>query len=255
MSNREALERLPLRIDDDVVSALPTLFGSIPGLKTFKLFTIRHLAPLRQRLLANPELASLAEPVPRPLGGRSPVRWTSVLEPAAISRLSSGAVNALLQGACLHASSQGALKSEDISVRTVSPDDLRRRIEALPSDAMLAMSSGVVGQANRTMHLPMLDLALPFSRDNTRVVAELAAFFGMPSAIFSSGNSYHYYGLHLQTAAQYFHDFLPRALLLAPLVDARWVAHQLQDMLATLRISPHLTGGQTPRLVATTGSL
>ncbi len=70
---------------------------------------------------------------------------------------------------------------------------------------------------------------------------------GTPGTILSSGRSFHFIGDNLATWEDY-SRFLYRALLLVPLVDERWIAHQLLARTATLRVSPN-SQGDVPRAI------
>jgi hypothetical protein len=110
------------------------------------------------------------------------------------------------------------------------------RIEAIsalagPRDILMIRSQ--VGDR----FIPMVDLSLPSEiEDGADVVRRLFSQLGVPGYLLRSGRSYHFYGERLLDQSENYR-FLGTALLLAPLVDQRWIAHQLIEGQGALRIS------------------
>jgi hypothetical protein len=98
-------------------------------------------------------------------------------------------------------------------------------------------------------HIPMLDFACPDSEQNLRVVERVLAELGEPGAILASGSSFHFYGSQPLTEPERIR-FLARALLFAPIVDSRWVAHDLLERASSLRISRHERTHEYPFVLA-----
>jgi hypothetical protein len=67
--------------------------------------------------------------------------------------------------------------------------------------------------------------------------------------VLSSGRSFHYYGLRLLPERAWM-AFTSRALLAAPIVDARYVAHRLLEGMATLRLTASENKPAVPKVVA-----
>lgn len=121
-------------------------------------------------------------------------------------------------------------------------------IEAAPTDAYVVASSSVE-TSKGTMHLPMLDFSVKERWVGALKTAEGSIrALGLPGTLLASGRSFHFIADELTTWENY-SAFLQRALLLTPIVDERWVAHQLLAGRATLRVSPN-KHGQVPRVVA-----
>jgi len=113
---------------------------------------------------------------------------------------------------------------------------------ALPSSAV-ALSSGP------SMHIPLIDFHCPFGRENEELSACASKLLDPKGGyLLSSGQSYHFYGKSLLNEDE-LPAFLGRALLLSPIVDRSWVAHQLIEGACGLRISARLPNGDVPRLV------
>lgn len=119
--------------------------------------------------------------------------------------------------------------------------------EADPNVYIVASSAVDTDDGKR--HIPMLDFSTkerwPGALDTA--VGSVRAL-GLPGTLLASGRSFHFIGGHFLTWENY-SRFLYRALLLAPIVDERWVAHQLLAGNATLRVSPN-SHGEVPRQVA-----
>ena len=90
-------------------------------------------------------------------------------------------------------------------------------------------------------HVPMVDFRLPAEDGNDVVAMKIASQLGSPGFVLASGKSYHFIGV-VPLPFTEFVAFLGRASLYAPLVDQRWVAHQLIEGRAALRVSRHPAG-------------
>ncbi len=128
--------------------------------------------------------------------------------------------------------------------------DLLRR-----EDHALAVTSEVTLEDGSRRHIAMMDFrvsaapsVLRTHRD--RLVAVLRGMGERAGVLFRSGASFHYYGLKLLTHDEW-RTFLGRALLVAPLVDARYVAHRLIEGFGVLRIHSSKDKPTTPHLVGT----
>lgn len=121
-------------------------------------------------------------------------------------------------------------------------------IEAAPTEVYIVASSSVQ-TAGGTRHIPMLDFSVKERWPGALATAVGAIrALGIPGTVLASGRSFHFIGDELATWDEY-SAFLCRALLLAPIVDERWIAHQLLAGRATLRVSPN-SHGLVPREVA-----
>jgi hypothetical protein len=91
-----------------------------------------------------------------------------------------------------------------------------------------------------------LDFHCPSSAPNLELVAEALRLLDIGAGfILESGKSYHFYGRRLITDSERI-SFLSRALLLAPIVDRSWIAHQLLEGACGLRISRRQPSGLPP---------
>lgn len=117
------------------------------------------------------------------------------------------------------------------------------------SDSQLSFSSKFELQSGDILHLPLVDFNCPVSDQNETVVSEVAHCL-LPSgaAIFVSGESYHIVGLELVDLPGLLH-ILARSILFSPIVDARYVAHQIIEGACALRLSRSNKKPHIPRLV------
>jgi hypothetical protein len=134
---------------------------------------------------------------------------------------------------------------------SVTPDELRNLALAESSHSILVWSSKVETNAGDTAHIPMLDFHCPESPPNLELVSKVLRLLDIgPGFILESGKSYHFYGRKLITDSERI-LFLSRALLLAPIVDRSWIAHQLLEGACGLRISGRVPSGKRPTVART----
>jgi len=155
---------------------------------------------------------------------------------------------AVLESALFHQSTAEAGRA----MQVVLDGDIRNRLDGFLSDVrpgnFLALQSGVEVDSSETAHIPMLDFRWEPSEANLVLTVETVLALGMGGWIFDSGRSFHFYGDRLLPSARALSAFLGRALLLMPVVDQRWVAHQLIEGGCALRISSGNSSQITPVL-------
>ncbi len=123
----------------------------------------------------------------------------------------------------------------------LSASDLLNRgvseiVGQVPEGNALAVCSKVRLLTGESMHVPMMDFSCPCSDGNARAVAKMLKIIGQDEGILvESGRSYHFYGISLLTQERWI-DFMAKAMLFAPFVDPRYVAHRLADGQCRLRI-------------------
>jgi hypothetical protein len=118
-----------------------------------------------------------------------------------------------------------------------------------PAGRVRALCSRVRDRAGSFKHLPLLDFRHPVSEEASDVLALAMCHLGeTEGALLATGRSYHYYGLAPRDLGGW-RRFMSQALLLTPLVDARFIAHSLIDDLACLRLDPSDTHPREPVVV------
>jgi hypothetical protein len=123
--------------------------------------------------------------------------------------------------------------------------------DASPSNQLIALSSrvGMVGRPD--LHLQLLDFHIQPSAEASRLaLAVLVAIKAQRGWLLDSGRSYHFISEALVDSVA-LQSFLARAMLFAPITDRNWIAHQLIEGRAALRIfgNPRTGAGQ-PVVVA-----
>lgn len=121
----------------------------------------------------------------------------------------------------------------DAFIRALKQDDFN----GLPARQVVSLTSIADRWDGREpWHLPMLDLGTPEGDAGLAASVDALTELGARGAIFASGRSYHFVGDQLLSPREML-GFLARAQLLSPVVDSRWVTHQLIDGRCGLRIS------------------
>lgn len=127
---------------------------------------------------------------------------------------------------------------------------LRRLLARIQAGRLLVASSLCSADGDARRHIPMLDFshkaAAPGSLATVRACVERLE---VPGAILTTGRSFHFYGVG-GCGDDELRGFLGRALLLAPIVDGRWVAHQLIEGSCGLRLGRSRHTEDPPRVVA-----
>ena len=141
----------------------------------------------------------------------------------------------LLHEATFHQSHSNSLIR--ISRSEVCDGRLINLIEAPLVGEHLSFSSKVEFLGICSKHLPLIDFHCPESIDNDRLVSAVCKqLFHGPTLVFTSGESYHAIGLELLDEVS-FREFLTRSIFFAPIIDTRYVAHQLLEGRCALRLS------------------
>jgi hypothetical protein len=157
--------------------------------------------------------------------------WQAVLKEAGSADRDTR--RSLMERALRHATDQGTNE-------LVSLEDLARRLNTgalddLPPRTVVSIRSRVAVDGRRR-HIPMLDLGLAARGANAVDVAvDALTRLAVPGVIFASGRSFHFYGTSLLDDRGMV-AFLAGAQLLSPIVDERWVSHQLIDGECALRL-------------------
>jgi hypothetical protein len=152
----------------------------------------------------------------------------------------------LLREATFHQSPADSLHR--ISREEVLAGRLAELVDDQPAGYHLSFSSRIELVGEGVKQLPLLDFHCPESTENDRLVSDVCyqLYRGM-TLVFSSGESYHALGVG-PVDEHGFRDFLTRSLLFAPIVDARYVAHQLLEGACALRLSNSVDKPNRPRL-------
>ena len=114
---------------------------------------------------------------------------------------------------------------------------LGEKVATLPRNRAIAICSTCTLMDGSTLHIPMIDFRiLPDPQSLTIIRDGLREIRQTSGVILESGNSYHFYGFKLLEREEWA-EFLGNCLLLAPLTDARYIAHRLVEGMGALRIT------------------
>jgi len=239
-----------LQVGDNAPQLVVELRSLIPSLASLTFHTYFPGPGLEERLAKSTE-ATLRDIFQRAqqlrdLSGNDLPYWESILA----ASWSTPRLDALLDQALSHdvtreASTRFTIKAEDLSAKRI-----QNEIEQLPDGWVLALCSRCEVDDGSQRHIPMMDFRCAPSPQNLERTRLALKKLGQASGvILESGRSYHFYGFQLQEQQEWI-DFMARSLLLAPFVDARFVAHRLIEGTAVLRISASERKPFLPSIVA-----
>jgi hypothetical protein len=120
-----------------------------------------------------------------------------------------------------------------------------RSFSELPERTIVSLTSHVETSAAESVHLPMLDMGAPVSDVGANACVDAIASLGLAGQLYETGRSYHFIA-NQPVSPDMFRVVLARAQLLSPINDCRWIAHQLIDGRAGLRISTDVMRHTTP---------
>lgn len=133
--------------------------------------------------------------------------------------------NQILKCALNHNSIEDAFWSNDFTILNSKLND------------NIALNSKVKLGTGEERHLPLLDFHIPISNENEKIVLEVIKLLGfLDGYILKSGESYHFIGVSLIDDSELVR-LLSKALFFSPIIDRAWIAHQLIERSASLRIS------------------
>lgn len=125
-----------------------------------------------------------------------------------------------------------------------------RAFNNLPERTIVSFTSHVETRAGLSWHLPMLDMGAPVGTAGAATCVDALVGLGLSGELYESGRSYHFIA-NRPVSPDEFRVVLARAQLLSPIVDARWISHQLIDGRAGLRISTDAVRHTTPHKFVT----
>lgn len=149
----------------------------------------------------------------------------------------------ILREALFHQSHRSALVP--LSRQAVESGQLHRLARTAVAGAR-SLSSIVQVNGGEEMHLLLMDFHCPESPLNDRLVTNACRLlFSGTVFILASGESYHAIGARIVEWSE-LQEVLGRSLLLAPIVDTRYVGHQLIERACGLRFSTAASKAQRP---------
>lgn len=104
------------------------------------------------------------------------------------------------------------------------------------SDNLWALNSKVILRDGASLHIPLLDFKIASQRRSDGLVKECVEALGLRGFLMDSGKSYHFIGLDLVGESEML-NLLAKFILLHPISDKAWAAHQILERSASLRIT------------------
>ncbi|MEI6492542.1 MAG: hypothetical protein WCO94_08335 [Verrucomicrobiota bacterium] len=222
---------------------LTSLISENRTISAIFVFEYKHPTLLQQRLaLTTDEKAIIEKAITLRSSSRLPF-WESLMlscfgEQRDFTRL--------LREATFHQTHRNSVFR--ISRDEILDGSLAELTKAQPDGHNLSFSSRIELADVGVKQLPLLDFHCPESAENDRLVSKVCSqLYQHTTLVFSSGESYHALGLGPLDESG-LRDFLTRSLLFAPIVDARYVAHQLLEGACALRLSNSADKPNRPRL-------
>jgi len=230
-------------VGSDVPCFIEALVAARPEIKWLKLFRPGHFPPLQDVAGLSPSEHDIIESGLRLRAETGLSFWDSTL-----LYLSTNVVHS--QNVLKHATRHNPQNSNHsiINRAECTDDTFRRLIAGLGKGQILAISSAVGTDNGNQKHIPMLDFHCKETSTNLAVVRTVIRELGLNGFIAASGGSYHFYGLNLVDTDELI-SILGKSLLFSPIVDHRWVAHQLIERACGLRISPGKSYQFCPRVI------
>jgi hypothetical protein len=137
------------------------------------------------------------------------------------------------------------------AIETYPVEMLADRLAGPPLDgAVRGLCSRVHLLDGTEAQLPLLDFQCSVTDENAAALLEAMRLMGQTWGVLAtSGRSYHYYGFEPITLEKW-RRFMAHSVLLAPLIDVRYLAHCMIEDMACLRIDARPNQHTEPVVVA-----
>lgn len=99
-----------------------------------------------------------------------------------------------------------------------------------------AINSKVLMIDGSSRHIPLLDFKVPSKQGHDKLVADCIKSMGLSGYMLDSGKSYHFIGNNLVSESELI-NLLAKFVLLDPISDKAWAAHQIIERSASLRVN------------------
>jgi hypothetical protein len=217
----------------DVVTALCRMH---PQVARVSFLTYAPSLGLEERLReSHPVLRPLFDKATqlRAVSEQSMPYWESVL----VAAWSGPHLNLMLTEALRHDHEREPSRRFDVGVEEINREYLRRTASQLPPGMVLGLTSACWLRDGSIRHIPMMDFrVIPQSREMNSLQMALETLGILSGIVLESGRSYHIYGSELLDPSGWI-QFMSKCLLIAPIVDARYIAHRLIEGSCVLRLT------------------
>ncbi|MFE7067177.1 hypothetical protein [Microbacterium sp. ER1] len=233
---------------DEVEALTAAVLKNVPVGSTIRVSFIKG-APRVQRRVAGAEASELLIEQARAIRSAEGIPFWHALFIAG-ELAPAGVPTDILRSAMYH---QDPSQHETVEIATSdeTPAQLAELASRTPAHGRdsIALQSRVTLADGEDRFLPMLDFTSkavrPGSASTVRAAVEVLDTAGI---LCSSARSFHFYGHRLVSRDEQL-DFWARALLLTPIVDERWIAHQIRGQVGALRFSAN-ERGIVPKVIA-----
>jgi hypothetical protein len=176
--------------------------------------------------------------------------WQSVLTVCWRSESCEGSLLQAIRHAAEHRVAAGMVRTYEVPRESVVSSTFERYAARLQPDEALAVMSEVKLADGTWAHLPMADFAChDTDADLRKVLTAIRALGYKSGVVVRSGESFHFYGFQILSETEWLAS-LGRFLLLAPIIDVRYIAHRIIDRVCTLRVCAGGGKSSEPRVAA-----
>lgn len=235
------------RIGSETSKCVEYLVAATPEIEAVAIATIVRPTPLQDRLTFSPAEAAHFKAALRIRAKSGLPFWDCLL----LNCFNKESVSdRLLNQVNFHQSNVG--KEIWLGRDAIVAGELRALHRKHRGSSMLSLLSRIRTSGGSSKHFVFLDFHIPSSQSNHEVVAKVVRrLLPYPAFIINSGASYHVIGTKL-VSDQEFRNTLTQALLFGPITDRAYLAHQLLEDRAALRISRGGHADAVPKLLLTT---
>jgi hypothetical protein len=222
---------------------LAYIAGRFDAIEVFTLFEYDGVPIIQKRLALNQAEVQIVEDALKLREEFAMPFWDATM----LSCFSTGKLLPnLLQAAVYH---QSPARLRSIPREQIQLGLLEKLRTEVSINCGLAVCSEVQCRGGVRAHIPLLDFHCPKRAENLILVVQVAEML-LPGgfAVLESGKSFHVYGLKLHSQRD-FDGVLIKALLFSPIIDRAYIAHQLLEHRAGLRITRGVSDKPDPIIV------
>lgn len=231
---------------DEVVSLTSAILASVPVGSTIRVSYIKAAPRVQRRVSSDSTSELLIEKARAIRSAQNIPFWHALFIAGELE--TTGVPQDVLQSAMYH-QDPAQYETTELILADDTPDQLAELAGQASGRDSVALQSHVTLENGDDRFIPMLDFTSKATRPGSGATVHAAAqVLKTDGLLCTSARSFHFYGQRLVTQTEQL-DFWARALLLTPIVDERWIAHQIRSQVGALRFSPN-EQGVVPRVVA-----
>ncbi|WP_291045727.1 hypothetical protein [Herbiconiux sp.] len=223
-----------MSLDHSMQSLLSRVIADLPEGTRLQFATVARAPRLQNRVDASVEAQRLIEAAQAERLTNGTPFWHALFRAGARGEM--GVPEEILDAAQYH-QHPVATEALQVVVGAKSNDRILKLSDNLKATDVLMLTSRLVLPSGSIAHLPMLDFSVKARLPGARgTVSRSVSSLRVSGELTSTGRSFHLFGRRSMSEADW-RDFMARALLLSPITDERWIAHQLVAGYASLRVS------------------